>query len=562
MYTFVSGSANYGGHLTVLVVVLVIAIGLLRIWSTYGVFWQTWDEPVHIAAGMEWLDTGRYAYDPMQPPLARVMSALPLYWSGVRGQHQANVWMEGNAILAAGSYERNLTLARAGVSPFFVIACLAVVLWSWRCCGRLAAILSLLLFSSVPSVLAHSGFATLDMPCAAFVAVALLMLDVWLHHPSLGRSAVLGVALGAAILTKSTANVFLIVSGGLALVIYALTFRRLSPAYAHGARRWIYAAGVVAVAGLLTIWAAYRFTISPWGSSEHRPHTTIDRLVGTEGMAHDLAYFVEESLPIPAPDFWRGLLEARQRLGWKEPYYLLGETRTVGWWYFYPVVLVFKTPLPFIVFICIGVSVLIRKMVAGVGWTSPFVSIAAVVGILTISVIIPDKGSRQILAIYPPLAVLAGFGGAWLWSVSGPRRYARVGLTLVLLCWHFVASARAHPDYVAYFNELAGSHPERIAVDSDLDWGQDLKRLVSAVRERRIDQISVRYLGSADLQRLDLHQMSTLEPDVRTTGWIAISELALKTGTGEVPYNQFSWLEHYEPVERIGKSIRLYRIER
>ena len=41
----------------------------------------------------------------------------------------------------------------------------------------------------------------------------------------------------------------------------------------------------------------------------------------------------------------------------------------------------------------------------------------------------------------------------------------------------------AHPDYLPYFNALAGSNPERIVVDSDLDWGQDLKRLGRRLKE-------------------------------------------------------------------------------
>src|SRR6202044_3917194 len=53
----------------------------------------------------------------------------------------------------------------------------------------------------------------------------------------------------------------------------------------------------------------------------------------------------------------------------------------------------------------------------------------------------------------------------------------------VLLVWMAVSSLKIHPDYLAYFNELAGSHPENILVDSDLDWGQDMKRLSQRLRE-------------------------------------------------------------------------------
>jgi hypothetical protein len=49
-----------------------------------------------------------------------------------------------------------------------------------------------------------------------------------------------------------------------------------------------------------------------------------------------------------------------------------------------------------------------------------------------------------------------------------------------------------------YFNELAGRHPERILITSDLDWGQDLLRLSSTLKEKRVQFVSVAYSGEAD----------------------------------------------------------------
>ena len=83
------------------VLILLIAIGIARIASTYPVFSQTWDEPAHLAAGMEWLDRGSYRYEPLHPPLARVLTAVGPYLAGVRSARYANVWIEGNALLHA-----------------------------------------------------------------------------------------------------------------------------------------------------------------------------------------------------------------------------------------------------------------------------------------------------------------------------------------------------------------------------------------------------------------------------------------------------------------------------
>jgi hypothetical protein len=56
--------------------ILLIGIGSLRIASTYRVFNHTIDEPDHLAAGMEWLDAGKYLFADDHTPLARICGAL------------------------------------------------------------------------------------------------------------------------------------------------------------------------------------------------------------------------------------------------------------------------------------------------------------------------------------------------------------------------------------------------------------------------------------------------------------------------------------------------------
>ena len=42
----------------------------------YGTFSETVDEPVHIAAGMQWLDRGAYTYQVANPPPERIAAAV------------------------------------------------------------------------------------------------------------------------------------------------------------------------------------------------------------------------------------------------------------------------------------------------------------------------------------------------------------------------------------------------------------------------------------------------------------------------------------------------------
>jgi hypothetical protein len=105
---------------------------------------------------------------------------------------------------------------------------------------------------------------------------------------------------------------------------------------------------------------------------------------------------------------------------------------------------------------------------------------------------------------------------------------------------------------------VTGSHPERVLVDSNLDWGQDLYRLVDTVRARRIDSVRVHYFGSSNLSSAGLTNARRLGRDERTTGWVAASETFL---AGVWADTSLRWLARRTPVARIGPSMRLYFIE-
>jgi len=157
------------------------------------------------------------------------------------------------------------------------------------------------------------------------------------------------------------------------------------------------------------------------------------------------------------------------------------------------------------------------------------------------------------------LAVGAAFAflriGRWLAALPG--RWGRVlpaaGLALVVVAQAAIL-VRAWPDNLAYFNVLVRD-PESVLVDSDLDWGQDLKRLIARLRELKVGSVALAYSGSADLKREGLPPYVLLKPDEHATGWVAVSALA----RAEAPQH-FDWLADFPRRERVGKTIDLYFI--
>jgi hypothetical protein len=170
-----------------------------------------------------------------------------------------------------------------------------------------------------------------------------------------------------------------------------------------------------------------------------------------------------------------------------------------------------------------------------------------------------DLGVRIVLAVYPFLALLAARAVVTAWRAPGARAQvlARRGAVAALVATTLVTPVRTWPDYLAYFNPVAGGHPERVLVDSNLDWGQDLYRLADTVRARGIDSIRVHYFGSSQLSSVGLTNARRLGRDERTTGWVAASETFL---AGVWSDTSLRWLARRTPVARIGPSMRLYYI--
>jgi MFS family permease len=532
--------------------VLLCLIALTRVALTWRVYTPTFDEPAHIAAGMEWLDRKAYRYEEMHPPLARVADALGPWLDGLRSQGQTGIWREGNAILnQRGDQSRALALARAGALPFLLLGILVVFAWARSLAGDAGGLLAVLAFTSVPPVLAHAGLATTDAAAMATIALAVFTLLRWLERPWLSRTVTLGVAVGLALLAKMSAVVFLPAAFLVILVAWRSAGNRLTPLVGDAL-----AAGLVA---LLVVWAGYRFSIGPINQPVPGAVFTPPAVRGGP-LKRTVAAVLR--LPVfPAPEYARGIRDLRgeNRIGERKNY-LLGEPIGEGRYAFFPVALGVKTPIPFLLLTLVGTAAL--AMAARERRSALVPPLAALAILLTAMAANINIGVRHILPMYPLLAVCAGIGILTLWHrrARGRLRLAGPVLAVGLTGWLVAESVRAHPDYLPYFNQLAGGHPERILLDSDLDWGQDLGRLADTLRSRGVPYVWIAYHGKVDMSRQGLPPFTELPPEHPVTGWVAASRFSLALGEQGGPIDSYAWLRPYQPVTRVGHSILLYYI--
>ena len=550
---------------------LLALIAVARVVQTYRVTAQTFDEPCHVSAAIELLDKGTYTLDPYNTPLARIGIGLPLLLAGERYPQISpddpdgnNYNYVGNRILYHdGHYMRNLILARIGVLPFLLLSVLVVFLWARREFGDFAAVMAVALFTTLPTVLAFSSIAYTDMATAFTQSAALFAFATWLDKPSTRTCVWMGITLGFAVLAKFTTLLYLPAAAAAIVVCKWLLVRKRSTPCENRS----YSSRQVAVAlliAIVVIWGGYRFAIGHVQESMQVSPQTMPSFQHLPATLRPLARKLVFSDPaLPAPGLLRGIVSAYMFTKEGASSYFLGTTRIGGWWYFFFVDLALKSPLPFLILSMIG-FVALARFVREKKWTPLAPGVSALAILLATTTVKVYYGIRHVIVLFPLLAIVAGCGAAWLWQLPGNRRVWGRLLLAGLLLWQCISTVAARHDYIAYFNELAGRDPSRIFVAGcDLDCGQDLFRLSQAARARHISQITIAIWSSADLTQSDLPTVVTPQPFVPTPGWFAISLRARRIGDflhTSYPSGAFAWLDQYQPVERVGKTILLYYI--
>jgi 4-amino-4-deoxy-L-arabinose transferase-like glycosyltransferase len=389
------------------------------------------------------------------------------------------------------------------------------------------------LFTLLPPVLAHGGLATNDMAAAAFLGATVLALLVWLERPTWLTSGLLGVCGGLAVLSRFSVLAFFPVAAVVMLAWRLWTARPKVARLAGDALRLLLPLVVALLVAGLVVWAGYRFSF---------------------GKVH----FAD--LRLPAPELYRGIQAVMEHNAKGHPSYLLGQRSEFGFWYYYPVVLAVKTPLAFLVLLALGVWACLRKRRE----SRCRMPLAFSLGILLVAVFSNiNIGVRHILAVYIGFSIAAALAAGELLERSRRSQWRAWALG-VLALWLAGSSALAHPDYLAYLNQLAGDEPEKVLADSDLDWGQDMKRLGRRLREVGAREVTFDPFIVAHLERV--HGFPPIRqgnPFAPSPGWNAVSLTMWKvTRLGlfrEQPGARL-WPDSFKPTERVGQGTLLYYI--
>ena len=509
----------------------------------------TVDEQAHLLRGYLYLKLGTPVFKIGHPILADALSGLPLlltdltipadpaaFQSNDWGNYSdAFVWRPGNNVDAI------FFLSRMAVVALGMLFAATAFRWAGQLWGKTAGLVALALFAFDPTIVANSQLVTHDIPVSFFFFAAAYCLWRYLETNRTRNLILTGIVFGLAQGAKFSALLLAPV-----FIAVAVLWSWRGPDW-PARLRWAMNRAVsvlpIFVVGGLTLWALYGFSFHSLPGS---------------------------ALHVPAPAYFEDMLWEIKYFGREHYFFLCGQCSTTGWWYYFPLAFLIKTPLPAMMLIGAAVISLRRQT----NWPRLMALLLPVLAYLLSTLVSPLYiGYRYFIPALPFLYVLAGR------LALLTKRYWRL-LLIGALAWSGVIALRIHPNALAYFNEIAGGPDNgwRCLVDSNIDWGQNLPALRDTIKKYNLGQIKLSYFGSghpsyyginyeplptADLTPEQGNPLARIfSPYDPSPGMYAISATNLQgVALGPDKRDTYAWFRDKTPFAKAGYSIFLYRVE-
>lgn len=501
----------------------------------------TFDEIVLMAGGARGYETGAWDIAPEHPPLMQYLYGLPIHLSQPAYPDSTVAPPRGGDFTYRYTYSRQFfftvgnnpeRLAFLGRLPGAVLAGLLVLAAYGfaRRYGPAAGVFAAGLVAFLPDVLAHGGVAYNDLPLAFGWLLAIWALDAAVRKPTAVVGAVAGLAIAFSLGIKFSA--VLLAPVALALVVAGALVRGRDPKWWRGLGVAVAAAFVAGYAGLVVIYRG-------------------EFLLGE--FFYGLEYtFLHASYGHSAPGF------------------LMGRMSPVGWWYYFPVAFLFKTPAALHILLVLGIAGLARGARFSLSGMAASKLRAPVLGTATFGVALLTSslniGFRYALPVLPLVAIIAAAGMGLLWK-DGSRVLR--GALAVLAIWYAGSTLSFYPHFLAYTSEYGAGADKghMIFADSSLDWGQGLLDLRTWMNDHGIDRIYLSYFGSAVpagygiryVPLLSFYPLPPYGPPPETPPGYAVIAATNLNGvymTGD-PFAQF---RTQEPDTVIARTLFVYRI--
>jgi hypothetical protein len=461
--------------------------------------------------------------------------------------------------------------------------------WLWARRGLAAATVGAGLLAFSPTMLAHGSLATQDSSFAFQATLAVLCMGSFLASPTWAHLLLTTGASSLAIGSKYT-GILLIPCFLLTLAI-RLT-QDLRKAHNGLGRSRLRAVGRALAWGsiFLVLLGLFTWALHGFGVAGDRPLIAVREVPGETAAAVDQGRgTLEEALgrlsglSFGQPGFIAAIRTQMIHNQFGHPSFLHGTRSMKGWWYYYPVTMILKSTISELVlfagvvlFLVVraGRSAGVRRRAEAPGSTGRGVDPWRLVMLLFSGILLAalirshiDIGHRYTIALYPIAVLLTT--DAWAELELARRGWLRA-VGPILLGTQMVTSLAAAPQYLSYFNPIAGGPDQgwKYLADSNIDWGQDLPALKSIIDQSGYRRVAIDYFGSASLADHGVQVEPAGSSGFPSTDYDAFA-ISVTLLHSVYPRGPKPWADHFHtdiyrelrglpPTHRAGHSIFIY----
>lgn len=510
----------------------------------------TCDEPAHMVAGLEALRDNKFEFLNDQPPLARVMFALPLLL-----QKTQIYWYEWLQVRATTPSPEVIAWTGRPINVVLGVI-LGIALWrtARRWFSESAANFALALFAFSPGMIAHFSVMAVDGISTLMIFLTALHIARWWRDPSTKQTALLGVVLGLLLLAKFyTPPMF--------VLAFALVLMLKPGGWKPNPLRWNWRRGfaVLLIAGAV-VWAGYFFHVSRVAFENGHATVTFPNRgenVGIPYRGKDFNFVVpfhtSFNLLVPAAEYLEGVWLVKEHNKFGHPTFLLGRISRMGWNLYYPIAIVLKWPTIVLLLALAGLVLAIRRKITfPPEWRVMLLFPALLFAMAIFSSI--QIGDRHILPLYPFLLLLTA--GVWDWA-RDKRRWRALLIAAVVL--NAADVLRYAPDYLSYFNIFV--KPDKswtLLSDSNVDWGSGLLALRDYQEKHPNEELHLAYFGSVDPKIYGI-RYTQLHESERATGTVIVSAMDLTGHSFRDPLC-FRWVLQYPRKAILNHTLYVFDV--
>lgn len=553
----------------------------------------TVDESPHIASGYSYIVEGDYRLNPEHPPLLKLLSGASIYiGSKLTNQNiffpndipawrdRVNAqWDMGYAFLFNSGNDANTIIWWARL-PTIVILLLGALYIPYSVYyhtkSKAISLISLILYAFSPNIIAHGRLVTTDLIASlSFI----LVIDIWTRHlktPHGKYILYLILAIGIAFVSKFSTILLLplILITGFGYIIlkywqdkilfskFLILIRDLC-IIGFGVFIFINLVYFITMRNMSidTQLALVQDSFPQDNQISNITKQSLSNIIESPGLRYFGQYLLGQAMVI-------------QRVGGGNTTFLLGKFTNQSFIEYFPLTYLLKENIIIIislfsVILAFFVSIIQNFKNKSLHLKSKLLDNWYIVTIIFMIIIywtISIKGNlnlgiRHILPAVILTYIVIAFGIVkLLLSLKFSKILLGISLSIYILIPIF-----NYPNYISYLNILAGHNQGyQIFTDSNLDWGQDLKRLYNWTKQKNIDTLYIDYFGTADIQYYfpDIKIIpikSDIGPQI---GYTAISATMLQDSFYKKKinseYQEYWWLAWRKPDYIIGNSILIY----